>query len=105
MSLRMKQRYYRGFTKRNTYNPHEPLLPGCALEKDRRILNAQWGKVPEQVFDDGVAKLSKKMKGKNSPVFLDMTLCHGDIVIMHGAEMQKYFEVRSFLFHKFHIFI
>ena len=93
MSLRMKDRYYKGFTKRNTYNPHEPVLPGCALEEDRKILNAKWGRVSEREFDDEVAQLSKRMKGKNSPVFLDMTLCHGDIVIMHGAKMQKFYEV------------
>ena len=94
MSLRMKERYYRGFTKGGKYNPREPLLPGCAFEEDRKSLNNKWGKVSDKQFGIEVNQLSKRLNRKNSPVFLNMTLCHGDIVIMHGAEMQKYYEVR-----------
>lgn len=37
----------------------------------------------------------KKKYDKNRPQVLQFPICHGDIVVMHGAEIHKYYEVSS----------
>ena len=95
MTLKMKERYYKGVTKAEKYEPREPILPGCALEHQRKALNALYGKVSDDEFDARLKQMYKdgaKEVGA-PPIILKMPLAHGDIIIMHGAEMQKYFVV------------
>ena len=97
MTLKMKERYYKGFTKGGNYDPNEPVLPGAALEQERKALNALHNTLTADEFEQRCKKLYKD-KAKNigsPPVILTMALAHGDIIIMHGAEMQKYFVVRK----------
>ena len=44
---------------------------------------------------DQKKEAQQKTKTPNSepPVLLDLKLRHGDIVVMHGSDIQKYFEV------------
>ena len=96
MTMRMKERYWKGFTKSLNYNPHEPVLPGAALEDERRELNALYGTISAEEFDQRQKAIYKKGLAtlrKKAPVLLKMPLDHGSIVVMHGAEMQKYYEV------------
>ena len=94
MKLRMKDRYYKGLTKGNHYNPDEPVLPGCALEKERKALNAKKDSMTAEQFEKSRLSMYKKHgKLSSSPVLLTMKLQHGDMVVMHGTEMQKYYEV------------
>ncbi|MCJ1433561.1 hypothetical protein MMC27_002924 [Xylographa pallens] len=93
MSMRMKSRYFTGLTKGGNYDPLEPVLPGSFLEEERKSLNARWPTVTADQFEQWRKALysSRKMP-RNGPVLLTMHLSHGDIVVMHGNEMQKYYE-------------
>ena len=98
MTMRMKERYWKGYTKSLNYNPHEPVLPGAALEHERRQLNALHGTITAEEFEKRrkfmYAQGKEALKGQ-PPVLLTMPLDHGSIIIMHGAEMQKYYEVSN----------
>lgn len=97
MKFRMKKRYYSGVTKSDVYDPHAPVLPGCAREKERRALNALYGKISDAEFQKRKNELLGKIsKTGNCPVLLTLLLNHGDIMVMHGSEMQKYYEVCPF---------
>ena len=114
MTLRMKSRYYTGLTGGGTYSPSDPVLPGCRLEGKRKKLNSLYGQISSEAFDAEVEKMYKEAKNEVkkgarkgvedgdendsgiNPTLLSMMLEHGDIVVMHGAEMQKYYEVRPF---------
>ena len=91
MNMRMKQRYFLGHTKSGVYDPNEPVLPGCDREEERKALNEQFKQ--KKITLEQIKARVKTWKSKQAPVMLTMTLRHGDIVIMHGAEMQKYYEV------------
>ncbi|MCJ1383484.1 hypothetical protein MMC17_006598 [Xylographa soralifera] len=93
MSMRMKSRYFTGLTKGGNYDPLEPVLPGSFLEGERQALNALWGTATPAQFDQMRKGLYSSCKmPRNGPVLLTMQLSHGDIVVMHGDEMQKYYE-------------
>ena len=96
MSMRMKSRYFTGLTKGGNYDPLEPVLPGSCLEEERKELNDLWGTITPAQFDQmRKALYSSRKIPRNGPVILTMHLGHGDNVVMHGDEMQKYYEVGS----------
>ena len=97
MQFRMKERYYKGLTKGNKYDPTEPVLNGCALESDRISLNALHGSISNEEFDSRRALMYKNKSLKGHKAFLTLKLAHGDMVVMHGGEIQKYYEVNVFL--------
>lgn len=98
MMVRMKAAYYSGKTKAGKYDPLAPVLPGCKAYDERVKLNSRWGKIPKHAWEEEKAALYKKIgRIGNAPVLLTMQLNHGDMVVMHGAEMQKYYEVRNAL--------
>lgn len=98
MKLRMKPKYYCGLHAAGTYLDAAP-IEGC-VKYDERLAAHQ---MLEQFRDspallkEHVSKLKKQLglKVRRSSVdSIDMLLNHGDIVIMHGSEIQKYYEVR-----------
>jgi alkylated DNA repair dioxygenase AlkB len=97
MYLRMKERYFKGTTKKKTkYDPREIVPPGAAFEHERRALNSLVDELSEQEFNKRLEALRLKHKltlQRWARPILTMKLAHGDIVIQHGAEMQKYWEV------------
>lgn len=93
MHFRMKERYYKGLTKSNKYNPTEPVLNGCALEGDRITLNALHGTISDEEFESRRVLMYKNKSLKGHKAFLSLKLVHGDMVVMHGGEIQKYYEV------------
>lgn len=98
MSLRMKAKHYFGVTKTGLYVEDKP-IPGCLQYEARQATNEE---LQGLVSTDRAAykarvkelpdELGLKLKGHASPV-MSLHLAHGDIVIMHGEEIQKYFEV------------
>ncbi|CAO2653865.1 Nn.00g105980.m01.CDS01 [Neocucurbitaria sp. VM-36] len=97
MRIRMKARHYHGVSSAGVYDDAPP-LPGCqqyearlamqpsldALQRsDSRAYTARRKAVPQE--------LKLKCSG-NAKDVLNMQLGHGDIVVMHGAEMQRYYE-------------
>ena len=92
----MKFKYHFGFTK-NTYSKYDPTLPvlsGCNDPTERLRLNqlassmspADLNKEAKRVLIDN------KKREAHPPVVLTMLLRHGDIMVMHGSDMQKYYE-------------
>ena len=102
MRWRLKTRYWTGFRdqKRLHYDPEQPILPGCHKPEERRKLNKMAKTMSEKDLNAAARKLlafdkdkNGKEKPKSSPVVLELDLRHGDYMVMHGADMQKYYEV------------
>lgn len=94
MYLRMKATHYWGISKSRVYDPLAPVLPGCYKERERRALNAKFGTISDAAFEaEKNAIFDSCTRRAATPVLLTVYLHHGDVVIMHGAEMQKYYEV------------
>ena len=95
MRLRLKERYFSGETKSGRYDPYAPVLPGSLLEHERKELNKLHGKIPDAKFNDRrrVIYEKKPLRIKKCPALIEMDLHHGDMVVMHGAKIQKYYEV------------
>ncbi|KAI9715076.1 MAG: hypothetical protein M1812_006194 [Candelaria pacifica] len=95
MKIRMKSKHYSGVSRAGVYLHEDPPVPG-SLHYDARL---------EAYRDmDGIrSSTARKTEGKavkgrigmkhqNCPVLLSMHLNHGDIVVMHGEKIQKYYE-------------
>lgn len=98
MSFRMKERYFKGFTKSDKYNSKEPVLDGAALVEERRALNELHNELSSAEFEakrKQMYKANARAVARKAQSILDLELAHGDIVVMHGFEMQKYFEVSA----------
>ena len=95
----MKENYYHPKMMRDVskYNPAEPVLEGSKLWEARRALNEQFGSLSSELFDKKKAKLyaqwGELKGGRKSPMLLSLKLKHGDFMVMHGADIQKYYEV------------
>ena len=98
MTIRLKKRYYefpKGFALEN-YDPLAPIMPGSRLYKERIEINNYYRSGDVQGFEIAKAELFQNLKKsnlKNAAPILTMKLKMGDMVVMHGEEMQKYFEV------------
>ncbi|KAF1816468.1 hypothetical protein P152DRAFT_388822 [Eremomyces bilateralis CBS 781.70] len=95
MTLRMKAKYYNGSSKNGCYVDAAP-LPGCRDHAIRKEAHEQLNTIPDPAQRRArMAELPKELKLKKTGVAPDavsMHLAHGDIVIMAGEEIQKYFE-------------
>ncbi|KAH8712265.1 hypothetical protein GQ44DRAFT_829984 [Phaeosphaeriaceae sp. PMI808] len=97
MRIRMKCRYYRGCSATGIYDDSRP-LPGCESYTARIALQPVLGglKVSNPaVYRARLKELPRELKLTrvgNAKDVLKMELGHGDIVVMHGAELQKYYE-------------
>lgn len=90
----MKPTHYYGISKAGVYDPRTPVLPGCYMEHERRALNAKLGMISCAAFEKERSNIYKDCRrSKSPPDLLTLQLHHGDMVVMHGAEMQKYYEV------------
>lgn len=101
MTFRMKAKYYlaKDLTPKN-YDPELPVQKGSQAWKLREATNEHFkaGRVAEYqaAKKDLFAFLNKngEKKKQNGPTCLTLELRHGDMVVMHGAEIQKFWEVR-----------
>lgn len=80
------------------------MLPGCIDEKERRALKAQFKRnlISQTDYENSRIQLRResfklKTTPKVPPRILEMNIAHGDMVVMHGALFQKYFEVSGCL--------
>ncbi|RDI83901.1 hypothetical protein Vi05172_g6376 [Venturia inaequalis] len=109
MTLRMKQKHYRGCTDKRFVD--RPPLPGSLKYEERLAahnalktldkkspayrkrlsdLPSQLGLMNKTSVDPTTGK-TIRIKGEQDPV-VSLKLCHGGIVIMHGAAIQECFE-------------
>ncbi|EAS30635.2 uncharacterized protein CIMG_11674 [Coccidioides immitis RS] len=93
MLIRMKGKYFRvPEPKKKNIAPNDLVLPGCAMEKERRELKMLYENegITCAEYWDALARLKSSRKEAKPMCSLD--LHHGDMVVMHGANLQKYFE-------------
>lgn len=102
----MKPKYYHGYngtrsrTSGEEYNllRDDPVLQGCKCEVERRRLKEelQAKTISRSEYDDARVKTFKGQKNQRGfpPALVEMHLKHGDLVVMHGAELQKFYEAR-----------
>lgn len=105
MFVRMKYKYFNGSTRRaeprqiGTLLQNDPVLKDCMFEGERRTLKEEFdaGEISQSDYDDSRRALAMGRKGREAPVTIKMELNHGDLVVMHGEDLQKYYEVCGFL--------
>lgn len=103
MSIRMKEKYFslKRF-RQQLNNPNVEVVPGCQLYEERLRLKHAWASGdPYEARSAFIAYEKRYMevtKSKHARPCLTLTLRHGDIVVMHGRETQKYFEASLFQF-------
>ncbi|KAL2820991.1 hypothetical protein BDW59DRAFT_181323 [Aspergillus cavernicola] len=95
MSLRMKTKYYLGLSKSNKLTADDPILPQCNNRENRLELKAmlEKGSITAKEYEQAWLASHKKSKPKRDcPDLIKMVLHHGDMVIMHGEGLQKFYE-------------
>ena len=97
MKVRLKKRYYqlpKGLSLA-TYDPNAQVFPGSRLYQARHDINKLYHAGDLRGYETAKAELFKNMKKGtvHAPAVLTMKLRMGDMVVMHGGEMQQYFEV------------
>jgi hypothetical protein len=101
--LRMKHKHYQGAKSSREKGKQvfrlikDAPVPGCIKYQERK---AAWEDL-QRFENDPIAfeqrlrqiptELGLKEKGEQSPV-MTLRLKHGDMIFMHGAEIQKYYE-------------
>lgn len=100
MKLRMKSKWYSAKAlKINTYDPTAEVIPGMQGWEDRLKLNSLYGYVSEKEFNAAKNIFFQDVKDQKwgtssiSPVAIILKLKHGDITVMNGRKLQKFFEV------------
>ncbi|KAL8631966.1 hypothetical protein Q9189_002342 [Teloschistes chrysophthalmus] len=68
------------------------IIKGCVDPVQRRFMNDNWANWTATERKTEFTKLKKKRHGVLPPVVFKSTLAHGDYVVMHGMELQKYYE-------------
>lgn len=92
----MKRKYYSGFQSGRKPLQVDPVLSGCRDEEKRRAWKKQFeaGEITAAEYDEIRSSNLKPLRPtQNAPVVIIMNVRHGDMVIMHGADLQKYYEV------------
>ncbi|EAT89975.2 hypothetical protein SNOG_03244 [Parastagonospora nodorum SN15] len=98
MRIRMKARHYHGVSSAAGLYDEAPPIPGCsqyearlALQPELDALKLSDPKAYRARLKEVPKQLALKHSG-NAKDVLKMELGHGDIVVMHGADVQKYYE-------------
>ena len=95
----MKSSVYHGRNlNKKDYDPRAPVIRGVRLEKEQLELNAKFGKVSAEEFEvakeEFFALIKTKAEGGKQPSkIVELHQKHGDMIVMHGAELQKNFVV------------
>ena len=96
MYIRMKYKYYHGFSKAKKVLDDDPVLPCCKFEDQRRTLKDQFtrGQITRAEYEKLRLGATKNTRTGDAPPCIKMELNHGDLVVMHGEKLQKYYEVK-----------
>ncbi|KAF2251463.1 hypothetical protein BU26DRAFT_518117 [Trematosphaeria pertusa] len=97
MRIRMKAKHHHGVSSAGIYDNDAP-MPGCAAYEARLAMHPELQALQQsdsKAYKIRLKQIPKELKLKRSGQARDaitMTLGHGDIMVMHGAELQKYYE-------------
>lgn len=89
----MKYKYYFGCSKLKNPIADDPVLDHC-WEHDRRArLKEQ--RMRGEITEEAYAAQRRALIGhkREPPTLVKMDVHHGDLVVMHGENLQKYYEV------------
>ena len=99
MTFRMQSKYYapNALLEKNIakYDPRRKVVEGSKHWAERVALNDLHGSVADDEWEAAKKQLFtdyKNVKGTRTPV-LTIVLKHGDYLIQHGSDIQKYYEV------------
>lgn len=97
MQIRLKQKYFKipKELKKNS-EPNDVILPSCAMEQGRRELKAQYDtqQISLRQYWTGLQDLQQSSGSrKEASAICSLQLHHGDMIVMHGENLQKYYEV------------
>ncbi|KAG2415898.1 hypothetical protein HFD88_007090 [Aspergillus terreus] len=94
MLIRMKHKYYHGFSKAKKLLDVDPVLPGCHMHSERKEFRdrLQNHEINQAQYDKLRWSMLKKARNAEAPPIIKMELNHGDLVVMHGEGLQKYYE-------------
>ncbi|KAI9814327.1 MAG: hypothetical protein M1832_005907 [Thelocarpon impressellum] len=97
MRIRMKASCWNGPIRKKAYKSTLPVPPGCKNEKELTELNAKFKNATAEQWQSLVETyLNRKKDAKaNPPVALELQLNHGDMVVMNGADIQKFYETNE----------
>ncbi|KAJ9206360.1 hypothetical protein DTO027B5_717 [Paecilomyces variotii] len=92
MSIRMKYKYYYGCSKLKNLIAEDPVLDHCCQHDKRAILKDQ--RMRGEITEEAYAQQRRALidKRREPPTFIKMSIHHGDFVVMHGENLQKYYE-------------
>lgn len=101
MWIRMKGKYYNGFSKQaRAPLKEDPVPPGCLFREDRLRLKARFeaGRISAAQYVQQRKALFAGAQYREPRDSLAMRLEHGDMVVMNGECLQKLYEhsVRPF---------
>lgn len=95
MKLRLKDEYFRGCRSRSkTPIADDAVLPGCHNFEGRKALQEQHkrGELTDDEYDERRMELAREVTRRESEALINLDLHHGDMVVMHGTLVQKYYE-------------
>ena len=99
MMIRMKADYYYGLNSGGTPLKEEVILEGCENETLRKDLQnkVRTGEIGRDEYDRLRKKHLRRPRTTHGVVKMTLYLHHGDIVVMDGVFLQKYYEVCSLI--------
>jgi hypothetical protein len=91
----MKDKYYNGCGTSKKPLANDPILPGCAKYGEKKALEKKLrdGNITEDEYESRRREILATLKRKEASPFCVLELNHGDLVVMHGLNLQKYYEV------------
>ena len=92
MYFRMKRTHYTGLSRSGIFKGDVPPLIGCRHYNERLELYQGGDSVTPQRRQE-IMSLLRQSKNNNAPPDITITLKHGDMLIMHGADIQRCYEV------------
>lgn len=98
MRIRLKQKHHLGVSSAGIYTETPP-LPGCLQYEARRRLASELSDLKTRVSPSEYRKRLKQIPKElglkasgNAKDVLTMRVAHGDVVLMHGEALQRYYE-------------
>ena len=96
MKVRLKDQYFRGRSKSNKLVTDDPILVSCDKYEQRKALKGELdnGSITAEEYDRRRTEICRTITRREASPIINMEIQHGDFVVMHGGDLQRYFEVR-----------